>query len=87
MMFPISGCLDHANLAVSWRCAWQALTVLNGIDTSQHTFDQLHQMVGKDVVERAYLYRHLQKWLEVQAAYMETKGLSVRSLQSSSKDS
>ena len=20
MMFPISGCLDHANLAVSWRC-------------------------------------------------------------------
>lgn len=41
---------------------WQALTVLNGIDTSQHTFDQLHQMVGKDVVERAYLYRHLQKY-------------------------
>lgn len=41
---------------------WQALTVLNGVDTAQHTFDQLHQMVGKDVVERAYLYRHLQKY-------------------------
>lgn len=41
---------------------WQALTVLNGVDTTQFTFDQLHQMVGKDVVERAFLYRHLQKY-------------------------